>query len=512
MPWLNPERYRRGIKVFHDTDPGRYRISSSVSVLHYESVIDSGIYDTEVNLTLNRVNNQFLNGWRVSANGWHFAYQGFAPVQNQEPQGTVGYGGRQGQNWLNMRPARMGFLRWNTRTFQAVGGAPTFNTPTLVNEQKTIGTDDGDPNLFTFNAGFTATLGNIWQAGAGSVEWIIRAQGGQLKQDFVINQAARDAITAAFNNGPAVQNWFGIAYRMSYLDIARLDYDDPITGHRDISPNDDFEVTDNLVLRDISGRRLGQFDNGEIYVRGRGGRVPIRKRFYFDGTDWWMFIGANVQEMNQNLLPGDLVIDPPISEESIAANADDASQAGTTMNLSGSSNNVYIGGYGANYNAGWIFQSVPIGNGDTINSATLEPRVSVNADNNLVGILAGIDEDTAAAFTTGASNLTGRTDTTATASIGPGATDYPAAGNRPSWDVAAMVAEITTRGGWSNNNRLGFTLVSDNADTLYIGFNDYNGGATNAANFNADVTAAGGGANPKGPLGMPLHGALAGPI
>ena len=494
MPWVNEKRYRRAKTVEHDTEPGRKRITSSLDVMHYEGVIDSGDYDTEVDLRPVRTNNNLLNGWRINTNGWRFAYQGFAATQNQPEIGTLGYGGRRGSNWFTMRPARIGFLRWGNRNFQSVGGSPNFSTPSVENLSKQIGNNDSDPWVSTLNSGFRATIANLWTApGGGSVDWVIKGTGGQLKQDFVINQVARDALAAQFNNGPASQNWFGIAYRVDWLDIPSR----RMNG-QEVNPDDDIEPTNNLEMRDAAGRLLGKFQNGEIYVRGRGGRVPIRKRFYFDGTDWWLFIGARVTDMNQNLLDGDLVIDPPISEESVTSNDDDAWQGYPTAGnvYLQYSDMIYWGTSPADtdyWSAGFRFRSVPIGNAATVNSATCDPMQNQATGGAESGNIQMEDEDDALIFTTGASNITNRTLTTASVAFTDA--DYQGNGSRTQFDVSGPLQEVINRTGWPDDDtgNLAVIFTSTNNNYEFTGWDSYTGGVGNACDFNADVTEAGGG-------------------
>lgn len=516
MPWANEERFKRGKRTWHTTDmgvhgAGRYRITSSVAPLHYESVLDSGDFDTEVDLSPQRVNTANLNGWRVTANGYHFAYQGFAQSQNQPPQGTVAYGGRQGQHWMGLRPFRVGYLHWPTRAFTAIGGAPTFSTPTLDIGSKTFGIDDADPSTWNLTTNFDATVSDLWSApGGASIDWIIKVGSGKLKQNFVINQAMRDWITAnAPPTTPVAQTWFGVVFRIEWRDIPRIRVGGVLRDLQD----DDFEFSQ-MNLEDLSGRALGFFQEGEIYVKGRGGFVPIRHRIYFDGTDWFYMVGANVQQMVQNLLPGDLVIDPPITEESITANADDAGQGASAgqeiMTLDGFSSRQLFGDATNLYHNGWRFQTVPIGNGDTINSATLEPRVNNSqTGSGITANLFGHDVDDAATFTTNDNDITGRVRTTASTALSgtTAATGFPVATNRCAWDVSGQVAEITSRGGWASNNDMAFVCIITSNVTSYGYFNDYLGGAANAADFNADVDAAGGG---RIMSSLANHGGLAG--
>ena len=81
----------------------------------------------------------------------------------------------------------------------------------------------------------------------------------------------------------------------------------------------------------------------------------------------------------------------------------------------------------------------------------------------------GIDEDNTAAFS---SYPFGRTLTTASASFDEGA---PTGGGSKEIDVKSIVEEITSRGGWSRNNAMGFILedlVSDTNVYAYANLNN----------------------------------------
>ena len=220
--------------------------------------------------------------------------------------------------------------------------------------------------------------------------------------------------------------------------------------------------------------------------------MNILKRLWFDGSDWLYFMGCNVAEMRQNLLPGDLIIDPPISEEDITVNSDDASQGyptQATMNLNGLFTREYLGNYIRYYHSGWRFQTLPIGQGDTVNSATLEPYQSTTGGGSATATLYGNDVDDAGTFTTTASDISNRTRTTASTSLTN--SDWPGNNTRASWDVQSIVQEIVNRGGWASDNDMAFVAISTNTTNSYLGFTDYNSSAANAADFNADVSASG---------------------
>lgn len=519
MPWVNEVRGRNWKRVNHDSDPNRRRLVASLGPLHYESVPDSGVWDSEVDLSLKRVQSAALNGWMVDTNGWHFAYQGFSPVGGQPAQGTLAFGGRQGQHWIGLRPLRVGYLRWNQRTPEFVGGAPTFSTPSLIEKEKTIGINDADPHTWTMKLGMEANMSNLWTTpGGGSVSWQIRANSGQLRQEFVINQAGREWIeNNAPPSTPAGQTWFGMFFALEWRNIPRARLKGVL---QDIASGDFEDDADGgLQLEDDAGRVLGEFMPDHIFVRSGGlpvgGRVVPRRRFYFDGTNWFMFVGANVRDMNQNLLPGDLVIDPAISQEQISGNFDDATQGGSTMYRSGQYDKDNMGYSAYNtWHSGFRFQTVPIPNAATINSASITVyRVSGGLYGSPTMDIYCEDGDSPGQFTNSNNNISGRTRTTAKTAWNGGFGSDSSDVQSP--DIAGAVEEVVARAGWSSNNDLVVLVISTTGGggNNIFQVEDFNAAGTNHARFDASYTAAGGGANPKGVLGgLVLGGPFGGPI
>ncbi len=509
MPWANEERFRRGKKVWHTTQRRRYRVSLSRSILHYGR-LDTDTVRDEVNLTPEDVSGGRLAGPNIRGASYQFGYQDGPRRQQQKRRGTFGFGGRHGQDFINLRPVQLGYLNWRTNGFQSIRSNPQFRAPIATVVPKTIGHGGDDPCRWTINCQTDLDCGNLWEMpGGGSVHYLLRASGGQVEPVFTINQRARDWIEREHPNvDPGSEAAFGVVMHVDLNSIDGLEH----RGRR-LNRRGDFQNLDReLRLFDVAGRRLGNVGIGQIYVPNRGGMVQILKRLWFDGTDWYLFMGANVRQMRQNLLRGDLIIDPPISEEDITVNSDDASQgypAQSTVNLNGLFGNEYLGNYVRYYHSGWRFQTLPINNGDTVNSATLEPVQTTTGGATATATLYAEDVDDAGTFTTAANNISGRTRTTASTALTNA--DWPGDNNRASWDVASIVQEIVDRGGWASNNDIAFLAIGTNTTNSYLGFEDYNSGAANAADFNADVGAASG-SNPKGPLGMPLHGPLGGPI
>ena len=133
----------------------------------------------------------------------------------------------------------------------------------------------------------------------------------------------------------------------------------------------------------------------------------------------------------------------------VNASSDDAQQSGTTMSLTGSTLPISSSSllWGAR------FQNVNVPNGATIQSAAITFRSSsAQSGSNGVRTLYGQAADNPTTFTTTASNLSGRTRTTASV-IWNIASIY-ANTNFQSYLITNIVQEIVNRTGWAANNAM----------------------------------------------------------
>ena len=146
------------------------------------------------------------------------------------------------------------------------------------------------------------------------------------------------------------------------------------------------------------------------------------------------------------------------------ASADDAKQAGTTVTL----NNTQIILSAGTQWAGLRFPGCSIPKGAAITSAIL--TLELVADNTDPGALVFYGEaaDNAAAFTTAASNISGRAMTTANVAWSSGALGN---GDKNSPDLAAILTEITGRSGYAAGNAV--ALILDATGTTSLRFTSY---------------------------------------
>jgi hypothetical protein len=134
--------------------------------------------------------------------------------------GWVGFGGRQGAHWFQFRLHRVGYMHWPTRTWEDIGGAPSYNRPKLTRETQSITVG---PNADSVNVAVVANWSDLWGTPAGgdiSVRWV--AGGTGFKEEITLNQAGREWI--ASNRPPATpltETWFGCVFQLDWSDVPK---------------------------------------------------------------------------------------------------------------------------------------------------------------------------------------------------------------------------------------------------------------------------------------------------
>jgi len=502
---------------------------------HFESVLDSGDFDTACNCTSSRVTSAQIDGYRMVNNGFHFAIQTVAPTastvqpNSQPPAGTVGFGGRKGQHWFKFRLRNVGYIHGPTRDVDDIGGAPDYSAPPTLSHRAENYAPHANVADDMRVRNSRLEWGNIWNTPGGgelSITWNIDS--AKLKEDIVINQAARDWITAnrPWNgNNPtwqANQTWFGFRFQIDASDIPKAVLSNIV---RDFD-NDDFSDDDGpLELRTVADELLAFMPLEYVVVKGQGGRRPLRKRFYKSGGQVWLFVGVKVSDL-AGLLPGDLVFDPQMTQEAVAAESDDGREysynSGSTWNWWTSPSVGYAGEQESSWwNVGARF-TPPLPNGaDTTtgsNYATLKMQATGygyghQGDPNLIIIGDTASEatfDTGNPTQNGANQPSGFTDTTATVAVNP--TD-PGDDTDYNFDCSAIVEELIAQGSWASSDGLRLGVMNDagnnvNGDSINV---QLFAGSEPEPRLDVYYTTASA-ANPKGPLGHPLHGPFGGPI
>lgn len=484
-----------------DANPRKRRVVASMGAIHYETTKGSGIFNRNYDMALRPANNNQLNGYRITDSGWHYAVQTQDPVAQQAPKGTIGFGGRQGQHWFRFLLDRIGYIHYPTRTVTAVGGAADYSAvPTGSNNSSNFG-----PDTKTFSSEFEWR--NLWTTPGGGecyAKWRIGT--GKLKEDIVINQAAREWIAANQPpTTPANETYFGFRFKVDLSDVPKLWNN----GNRPKDSDFDDENAP-TELRDALDRLLAFMPLDYVYVRTRGGNVRLRKRFYTDGGQTYLFMGAKVSEINTDLLPGDMIFDPTLAEEIAASSTDDChTYDGAWFNYYPGNLYQYFGEYQGKFmDAGLRFAGfTQIDAGSTIDSATLSVYTKA-IDSGGGECTVYLDEASSATWSTGdRPNLSNVTETSASVNW-----DGPWNINQydESPELKTILQElIDTNGNTSACRWVGIGEEGDPGVNDWTGWDSSHG--SNPAKFDAEWTAPGGAATPKGPFGLPLHGPFGGP-
>ena len=190
--WHNERRGKTWKAVERQDDPSKRMVTVSHAPMHYESVIDSGVFDTDINMEVVNAVRDRLNGVKMQAAGWHFGLQTEDAGMYQHEKGTFFYGGRQGEHWLGLKPHKFGYLDARDMSLDQISTAPAYLEPEIKNNKRTIGREDVTWEL---NRSADIEYKNLWtMPNGGSVDWKIAIRPGRVKSDFVITEQARSWI------------------------------------------------------------------------------------------------------------------------------------------------------------------------------------------------------------------------------------------------------------------------------------------------------------------------------
>lgn len=317
--------------------------------MHFESSPGSREFDSPYDFSGRAVNNNLLNGRLFDVGSSHIAIQMAPAAQNQAPQGTIHYAFNQGQFWIGFRIDRIGYLHAPTRTLQPVGGLADYSG----NLTRTTSVHSLRGGLETMNLGGMAEwrgLGSTPNGGEIYLRW--RYHGAQLKEELVIDQLAREWITANQPPAtPAAETFFGYRSQIFWQPVGRTGVPRVTVNDilQDLQGNHDFDDQANQVRIETGGGGfLGFLPITSAFVPNRGGSARLRKRFWRDGGDTFLFVGANVVDLN-NLLPGDLVFDPSIVDKEVGQNTDDCHEGSVIGEQHGYFGTLYFADFTAGY-------------------------------------------------------------------------------------------------------------------------------------------------------------------
>jgi hypothetical protein len=177
-------------------------------------------------------------------------------------------------------------------------------------------------------------------------------------------------------------------------------------------------------------------------------------------------------------------IDPDISEE-ITADINDGYESSGAWSYN--MNPIKLGySTGVAYHPGWRFIGACVGRtGDSIDLANFKINQASYYNNGGAGVMYGVDEDSAANFSTTRPSLATKTTATATWSANAGT-------GQLTENVTAIVSEITGRAGFSSGNNIAVFIITTDSSSNYCTFSYYPDSG-NHGRLEIDYTTSGGG-------------------
>lgn len=305
-PWVEVGAKRtQTSKTWQDTANRKQYFYESIAntYLHY----DGGLADpAQVDCKFSTVNAGGYNGWRMQKGPWNFFLGQPAGKGND---GWVGFGGRQGQNWLYFRLGRAGYMYWVDRSTDIISGTPSYNRANLSITTKTVTMGPAGSQV-TLNILSSVTWHNIFTTPNGGelyANWFVEGKG--LKEEIVLSSAARSWIAANRPpSTPAADTYFSFIFVLDASDI-------PQWKKNNITQNisgdfDDDNGTATIVMKDASQRDIGFMPIGHAFSADRLIAKPLRKRLFrdSDGTTY-LIVGLKVGDLNA-MPSGDVIFDP----------------------------------------------------------------------------------------------------------------------------------------------------------------------------------------------------------
>lgn len=488
------ETRRRSGFTWFDPQTGVRRYRGTVGPVNRATSLDSGIFDAAIDMTAARINNAQLDGWRVTANGWHYALgiPGTGALAGLD--GVVGFGGRQGSHWILNRLVRVGYLHWPTRAWQDVGGAPSYTRTggrlTQSVNQKTMGDQ-------VLNVEGVASWSNIWTTpGGGDVSLKWRLNGLDLKQDIVLNAAGRNWIAANRPpSTPASETYFGFVFRLDASDIPRW-----YKGSTQQNLQGDFEDdgSERFALRDAQDRLLAfmplDYVLSERYVHANGhnyrDRLPLKKRVWRDADgNTYLAVGVLASQL-AGFRAGDLIFDPTFT---VAETNEDAASSGTDEHTLPSTNDFgthYVGAFHTplmQQDFGGIWRATGITQGATINTATITWTRNGDGTGSVVGAMDFFDIDSPTDFNAADAHRVSDHHTRTGSPVTHNFTGSSAAGTRTSPSLVTPLQIVVNRASFGGD--IGGCYRSATTDESWEAWQDFTDSAANAADLNVTWTA-----------------------
>lgn len=348
-----PEERKVSGLVFKDGNSRRFVSILGTHISHKGNLLD---------MTPIRRNDAVIDGWEITTAGWHYR---IGQPNGKPSDGWVGFGGLEGKRWFYSRLVRVGYLHYPTRAWQDIGGAPSYVRANLSANAQTV--DVGGVQIKAIS---DSEWRNIWATpGSGEVYLKWGIEGKRLKENIVLNEAARNWIVA--NRPPltpVASTYFGFVFQLDVSDIPRMskagvlqDFDGDF---------DDDNGTSKLTIEDGVNEVLGFLPISKAYSQDLTTNIDLRKRIWKDlDGNVYLLVGAKVSDFN-GMPAGDVVFDPTFQVQPDSSAGEDSRMSSVLPNSNFGTDTVLLASAGSSTSIiRFDLTSIPVG--ATITSAVL---------------------------------------------------------------------------------------------------------------------------------------------
>jgi len=469
-------RRTRTAKVFH-LGGRRYRVGGSVAPVHYRrDPFDEREQMKEIDLSLEPTPGEEWD-FGCETNGYQVRVWNGRDVAGRRLRYVAQY--RRAGRWFEMAPVALAWMNaageWELISKPAATEARIEQNPDRVLWRDAFGAG--------LDFCYTLAPDHFWK------EVVIRDKAA-LPRPTIGGDGLRLVVVmaVAWEGGVQAGNGFAEAVEVA------LDDDEAALAAADeeLSEPGEFDYRDTVGRPLWWVRRPRAWDSGEDQHA-----LPMGCRLWRRGRSARMLLGLDARALTDGSVTYPVHIDASISEERVGASSEDAWSYGSTypggssINLTGI--NVHFGATASTFRCGGFrFQTVPIPNGVTIDSASMTVYAYANMSPSADVYIAAEDVDDGAAWSSAhkpSDGYAARTTAKARWTI----SSYWHLGTwHETPDLSGVVQEVVHRAGWDPDNALNFVFynvgTSLPASNEYRWPASYDRSAAEAAKFNCEYS------------------------
>lgn len=462
MGWIELKNKRRiNGRLYKTEGKGQYRYDAVMAPLHYESELDSGKFDSDIDLRLDRVEvaGKDLSFYECKKNQFHFRFG---------DDGWIEFGGRQGEHWLYYRLADIGWLE--KEEFTSLGLKPIYNPYQFHQESfaRTIG-PNSDQVYYRTELNWDRVFSNDNGARA-DIRYRLDLQ--HAKEDVIINEALRKL---ALENIPANNPEFGLLFELDLSDI----------------PEMEDQKNSKFSFKNSDGKELARFDIDNVFSTGTNGktRANLNKTVFIIEDRYYIFIGLKLKDLQQ-MADGDLIFDPTTwGATGIADTNDDGHDSSGVWDNDGILNQIYLTGNASaasRSHLGFSWQLPEIADTNTIDEMYLRAYCR-SSSGTVTHKLVVEDSDPATATRWGSTHLPRdaswiRANSTQNQAFSSSTWYWGESDTLPTNLASDLQDLLTSYGSIAEDDRINIAVISeDTGSGDYARFEDYSHAGTNEA-------------------------------